>query len=67
MNGIQFIVLQIQRTKTAPSTREELRSLAVEMGRTKSQREIAKELGVSRSTVFNLLREASVSAAELRP
>jgi len=58
MNGIQFIVRQTEQRQGAPSTREEMKARVVELSKTMSQREVAKELGFSRSTVFNLLHEA---------
>lgn len=58
MNGIQFIVRQTEQRQAVPSTREEMKARVVEPRKTMSQREVAKELGVSRSTVFNLLHEA---------
>lgn len=54
-SGIQFMVQQMQNQPLG--TREALRERAARLSETLSQRQIARELGVSRSTVFNLLKE----------
>jgi hypothetical protein len=57
MNGIEFIVNQMEATQLPAKTRAELRERVVRLSLTKSQREVAMEVGLSRSTVFNLLQE----------
>ncbi len=56
MNGIQFIVSQMQGYRPPPS-RAEMRERAAELCKSMSQRQAAIELGISRTTVANLLRE----------
>lgn len=55
-NGIQHMVRQIQELPSRE--RDDLRRRAVHLSETLSQRQISLELGISRSSVFNLLREA---------
>lgn len=57
MNGIQFIVSQMQGYRPPPSSRTELRERAAELCKSMSQRQAAKELGISHTAVGNLLRE----------
>lgn len=55
-NGIQHMVRQIQAQPSRE--RDDLRRRAVQLSETLSQRQIALEMGISRSLVFNLLKEA---------
>jgi transposase len=67
MNGIQFIVRQMEIRRRPPTTREEMRQRVIELRQSMSQRQVALELGVSRSTVFNLLHEALSTQEQGRP
>lgn len=56
-NGIEFMVKQMQAYTPVPSTRDGLRLHVAELRKTLSQRQVASELGISRSKVFNLHHE----------
>lgn len=58
VNGIQAMVSQITAMKSRP---KDIRAHIVDLSKTMSQRQIALEVGVSRSTVFNVLRASRVN------
>lgn len=58
MNAIEWMVRDMHGHAPIPTTRDGLRNRVLELRKTKSQREVAKDLGISRSLVFNLQHEA---------
>ena len=53
MNGIEFICKQMEGVERPPADRN---AWIVTLSQTLSQRDIARKIGVSRATVYNVMR-----------
>lgn len=53
MNGIEFIVAHASQVRNKPV---DMKAAVIALAGAKSQRQIAFDLGLSRTTVYNILR-----------